>query len=187
MAVPAAVIFNKTDIAKPDATFAEYADIGYTTVSCSASQGTGLDQVQALMRDKTAIIVGQSGVGKSSIINAILGSDAQKTAEISGKTREGRHTTVNSIMLPLPGGGAVIDSPGVRDYAPALESVVQVINGFREIAAAGHDCRFANCRHMQEPGCAVKAAVESSQINARRYESFRRALILTEQRTQGRY
>ena len=187
MGVPGAVVFNKTDIAEPDAAFAEYEDIGYTTVRCSAALGTGLEKVSELLLDKTAIIVGQSGVGKSSIINALLGSDAQKTAEISGKTREGRHTTVNSIMLPLPAGGVVIDSPGVRDYAPALESVAEVIHGFREIEAAGHDCRFANCRHLQEPGCAVKTAVEALQITARRYESFRRAVILTEQRTQGRY
>ena len=183
MRVPAAVVFNKTDIAEPDSTLAEYENIGYTTVHCSASSGDGLDRVNELLRDKTAIIVGQSGVGKSSIINALLGSEAQRTAAISAKTREGRHTTVNSIMLSLPGGGTVIDSPGVRDYAPALESAAQVIQGFREIEKAGHDCRFANCRHLQEPGCAVKAAVEAAQINARRYESFRRAVKRTVQAT----
>jgi ribosome biogenesis GTPase len=178
MRIPAVVVFNKTDIAEPDATLAEYENIGYATLRCSASSGAGLDAIDGLLRGRTAIIVGQSGVGKSSIINALLGSDAQKTAGISSKTREGRHTTVNSIMLPLPGGGAVIDSPGVRDYAPALESVAQVILGFREIEQAGHDCRFANCRHLREPGCAVKAAVEASQISARRYESYRRSLRL---------
>ena len=98
------------------------------------------------------------------------------TGEVSAKTREGRHTTVNSQMLSLPAGGEVIDSPGVRDYAPALETAGQVIRGFREIAAAGDHCRFANCRHLREPGCSVKAAVDRGDISGRRYESFRRAL-----------
>ena len=83
-------------------------------------------------------------------------------------------------MLALPGGGTIIDSPGVRDYAPALESATQVIRGFREVENAGHDCRFANCRHLQEPGCAVKAGVDDGTVSARRYESYRRLLALTE-------
>jgi ribosome biogenesis GTPase len=132
------------------------------------------------LRDHTAIIVGQSGVGKSSIINSLLGEESLRTAEISGKTREGRHTTVNSELLDLPEGGTVIDSPGVRDYAPALTNAGQVLRGFREIDEAGQNCRFANCRHLREPGCAVKAAVESGAISARRYESYRRLLALTE-------
>ena len=178
MNIPAVVVFNKTDIAMPDTSLADYGAIGYATVLCSTVTGDGLDALRDLMRDRTAIIVGQSGVGKSTIINALVGEDALKTAQISDKTREGRHTTVNSMMLSLPGGGAVIDSPGVRDYAPALETVPQVIRGFREIETAGHGCRFANCRHLREPGCAVKSAVEAGTIAARRYESYRRALRL---------
>jgi ribosome biogenesis GTPase len=149
-------------------------------VECSAESGENIDRVASLLRDQTAIIVGQSGVGKSSIINSLLGEKALRTAEISGKTREGRHTTVNSEMLSLPGGGTIIDSPGVRDYAPALQDSGQVLRGFREIDAAGQGCRFANCRHRREPGCAVKAAVESAAISARRYESYKRLLTLTE-------
>ena len=103
---------------------------------------------------------------------------------MSGKTREGKHTTVNSIMLALPGGGNIIDSPGVRDYAPALQSATQVIHGFREIEEARYGCRFANCRHLREPDCAVKAAVEDGTISSRRYESYKRLLNLTEKLDQ---
>jgi ribosome biogenesis GTPase len=176
MGVPAVVVYNKTDIAAPDATFGEFADIGYFTAMCSATDGTGLNNIQRLLQDRSAIIVGQSGVGKSSIINALLGTEAQRTAEVSEKSREGRHTTANSMMLRLPGGGVVIDSPGVRDYAPALETVSQVIQVFREVEEAGHDCRFANCRHLREPGCAVKAAVDDGAISERRYSSYKRSV-----------
>ena len=82
-------------------------------------------------------------------------------------------------MLDLPGEGGVIDSPGVRDYAPAIDTEEEVISGFREIDEAGHDCRFANCRHLREPDCAVKSAVDDGSISPRRYESFKRLMVLT--------
>ena len=180
MAARGVVIFNKIDLADADSNFGDYASIGYGTVRCSAASGENVAQISALVGQQTAIIVGQSGVGKSSIINALLAGSSLRTAEISGKTSEGRHTTVNSEMLELPGGGFIIDSPGVRDYAPALQAVADVVHGFREIADAGQSCRFANCRHLREPGCAVKGAVSSSTISPRRYESYRRLLALTE-------
>ena len=116
----------------------------------------------------------------------MLDSEIQPTGELSGKWHEGRHTTVNSVMLDLPGGGAVIDSPGVRDYAPAIEATTDVATGFVEIRGAAANCRFANCQHMAEPGCAVKAAVEAGQISERRYESYRRLVILTAQLRERR-
>jgi ribosome biogenesis GTPase len=187
MGVQAAVIYNKSDLEtqndESDAVLRDYEELGYPTVRCSATSGDRLPAVQTLLAGKTSIIVGQSGVGKSSIINRLLGGAQQRTAEISDKTGEGRHTTVNSMMITLPGGGDIIDSPGVRDYAPALASAAEVIRGFREIETAGHECRFANCRHLREPNCAVKAAVETEAISARRYESYRRLLILTEKLT----
>lgn len=180
MRADALVLFNKTDVATADEHFFDYERVGYEALSCSATQRQNLEGIDAKIGQRTAIMVGQSGVGKSSIINAMLGDDAQRTAAISDKTKEGRHTTVNSEMLELPGGGHVIDSPGVRDYAPALNDRSQVMMGFREIQSAGQDCRFSNCRHLREPRCAVKAAVESGEISERRYESYRRLLALTE-------
>ena len=184
MGVPAAVVYNKTDLAEcgteSKADLVVYDNAGYTVIRCSADNGSNIELVKQTIGDSIAIVVGQSGVGKSSIINELMGGREQRTAEVSTKTGEGKHTTVNSMMLDLPGGGFVIDSPGVRDFAPALESPGQVVRGFREIENAGHDCRFANCKHLQEPACAVKTAVESDEISARRYESYRRLLRLTE-------
>ena len=183
LGIAAVIAFNKSDI---DATtepigaeLVAYDRAGYRTIRCSARSGDGMDGVQDAIGNRTAIIVGQSGVGKSSMINYLMGGEQQRTADVSRKTGAGRHTTVNSVMLELPRGGRVIDSPGVRDYAPALGDAREVVVGFREIETAGHECRFANCRHLREPGCAVKAAVESGTISARRYESYRRLLNLT--------
>ena len=185
----AAVIFNKSDLPTGEAVdevLEDYARIGYGAVRCSAKTGLNLDAVAALLRDGVSIVVGQSGVGKSSLINRLLRDERQRVAAVSERSGEGRHTTVNSAMLQLPGGGAVIDSPGVRDYAPALRPE-EVVIGYREIAAAGQNCRFANCRHLREPGCAAKAAVESGEISKRRYDSYRHLLALTEKLTSKRY
>ncbi len=191
MGIAAAVVFNKIDLDTDASSNAEelenYARIGYDVVQCSAKKGPGTADIGDLMKNRCAIIVGQSGVGKSSIINRLVGDATQRTSAVSDKTGEGRHTTVNSVMIPLPGGGSVIDSPGVRDYAPALESSTIAAKGFREITAAAQHCKFANCRHLREPGCAVKAGVEDETISARRYESYKRIVNLTEQLSDGRY
>jgi ribosome biogenesis GTPase len=185
----AAVVFNKIDLhdaESSDAVLEDYARIGYRTVRCSAKSGDNVEAVAALLHDGVSIIVGQSGVGKSSLINCLLRDERQRVAAISDRSGEGRHTTVNSALLQLPGGGAVIDSPGVRDYAPALQPA-EVVAGYREIAAAGRDCRFANCRHLREPGCAVKHAVEEGTISERRYDSYRHLLALTTKLTSGKF
>jgi ribosome biogenesis GTPase len=191
MQVTAAVVFNKIDllvghdIEIPE--LQEYRDIGYAVIECSAETGQGTDDVQQFLTGKCGIVVGQSGVGKSSLINQMVADSQQRTADISSKTGEGRHTTVNSVMIGLQNGGSIIDSPGVRDYAPALSSSTDAALGFREIAAAAQSCRFANCRHLREPGCAVKEGVDQNTISYRRYESFKRVVNLTEKLAEGKY
>ncbi len=184
MRIPAVVVYNKTDLGMQDdrslAEFQEYERIGYPSLRCSAKNDSNLDELLDLLGSKISIIVGQSGVGKSTIINKLTSSAKQRTGEVSGKSGEGRHTTVNSVMLSLPNGGSVIDSPGVRDYAPALQSPADVVHGFREIADAAAGCRFANCRHLREPKCAVISAIDDGSISARRYESYRRSLALAD-------
>ena len=191
MGVNVLVVFNKTDLLEghdieiPE--LGEYRDIGLPVLECSAETGKGTDEIRNALSGQCAIVVGQSGVGKSSLINQMISESQQRTADISSKTGEGRHTTVNSVMIPLQGGGSVIDSPGVRDYAPALATSTDAALGFREIAAAAQSCRFANCRHLREPGCAVKNAVDEDTISYRRYESFKRVVNLTEKLAEGKY
>jgi ribosome biogenesis GTPase len=189
MGTSAAVVFNKVDLPGAgaiDEILDDYVRIGYPALRCSAKTGHNIDAVAGLLRDGISIIVGQSGVGKSSLINRLLEDDRQRVAAVSEKSGEGRHTTVNSAMLQLPGGGAVIDSPGVRDYAPALKAD-EVVVGYREIAAAAQGCRFANCRHLREPGCAVKEAVDAGEVSKRRYDSYRHLLALTAKLTRDQY
>ena len=185
------VVFNKIDLLDGHdieiGELAEYRDIGLTVIETSAVEGRGDRLLQDVLAGRVAIVVGQSGVGKSSLINQLAEQSQQKTADISGKTGEGRHTTVNSVMIHLKNNSQVIDSPGVRDYAPALEDIEDAAGGFREIVAAAEACRFANCRHLREPGCAVKAAVEAGTISERRYESYKRLINLTEKLSAGRF
>lgn len=190
MNIDAAVVYNKAELdSDPRPTIAAlkvYEKIGYSTVQCSAKNRQNIDQLGRLLAGKTSIIVGQSGVGKSSIINILSSEPDQKTREVSAGTGEGRHTTVNSVMLDIADGGKVIDSPGVRDYAPATQTNAQVATSFREIKTLSYDCRFANCQHLQEPNCAVKEGIDSGAISKRRYDSYRRLIVLSEQLAKKR-
>lgn len=190
MGIGGIVVYNKCDLETAPETQQElenYESLGYSAVQTSAKTGVNIESLRQCIGRRLTIIVGQSGVGKSTLINALADDELLKTAAVSRKHREGRHTTVTSSMIRLDGGGTVIDSPGVRDYAPMLESFQDVQQGFREIRDVAEQCRFADCRHLQEPGCAVKAAVDAGSLRARRYESFRRAVFLSEKIVRGRY
>ena len=190
MPTAAILVLNKTDRVMPDGVdvaLAEYRQLGYGVIATSAKSGDNLARLGASLRGQTSLIVGQSGAGKSSIINKLSSTSQQKTQVISGKTGEGKHTTVNSTVLPLDAGGFVIDSPGVRDFAPAFTTGDAVAAGFVEIRNRAAECRFADCRHLKEPECAVKAAVQEGAISARRYESYRRAIALVRRWHEERY
>jgi ribosome biogenesis GTPase / thiamine phosphate phosphatase len=182
MGAAAIAVCNKADLGGADALpeLGEYRAAGYPVLDVSALTGQGLDDLRERLAGHRSILVGQSGVGKSSLLNALLPGIDAATAAISEATGEGRHRTTATTLHPLPCGGALLDSPGVRDFAPALDDPRLAAAGFREIVALADRCRFANCRHMREPGCAVKDAVEAGTLSPRRYESYRRLLRLTE-------
>jgi len=185
MGIECMVVLNKTDLRAEsmefDASLDDYSRIAYRVVSCSAKTGTNLDQLSAELAGKVSLIVGQSGVGKSSVINRIVVDAELRTGPLSDTSGEGRHTTVNSVLLDLPGGGAVIDSPGVREYAPTVAVMKDINRGFREILELSRQCRFADCKHLREPDCAVKSAVDDESISARRYESYKRLMSTSSQ------
>jgi ribosome biogenesis GTPase len=171
------LVANKCDIAEPDPeVLANYRRLGFPIVATSSSDGSGLDILARVFAGQSGVLVGQSGVGKTSLINALVPDADALTGQLVNKTGEGRHTTSASLMYALPGGGWLIDTPGVRDFVPKLDSVASVATGFREIHQFGRECRFSNCRHLREPGCAVKAAVRDGQIAERRYASYKRLI-----------
>jgi ribosome biogenesis GTPase len=179
------VLINKADITGAGELVAaiadEYRRAGYPVVLLSAVEGQGLDDLRALLRGEVTLLVGQSGVGKSTLCNALVPASLRPTGALSAATGEGTHTTVAATLLPLPGGGELVDSPGVRDFAPAPVSEAKVQTGWPEIREAAAGCRFNNCSHLREPGCAVQAAVESGRISARRFEGYRRLANLLRQ------
>ncbi len=162
-----------------------YAAVGYECITVSATTGEGVDALLSASTGHVAALVGQSGVGKSSLVRR-LAPDVE--VEIGGLVRkeEGRHTTTVSRLYELTGGGRLIDSPGVRDFAPAVDHLDPRDLGFREVARLAPRCRFQDCRHMREPGCAVQQGVESGSMDARRYESYRRLRRLAEELTAAR-
>lgn len=177
--VSGAVIVNKCDI-DASGSFAEiveeYRHAGYPVLAVSAREQHGIDALHALVRNQSTMLAGQSGVGKSTLTNALIPASQRLTRTLSDSTGEGRHTTVSTALFKLPGGGELIDSPGVRDYAPALISDAMVQVGWPEFMALNGQCKFNNCLHLREPGCAVLAAIDAGSISERRYESYKRLL-----------
>ena len=175
------IVFNKLDLGEPPwEELAAYEDLVDSICPTSAKQGSGLTGLAASMAAERSVMIGQSGVGKSSLINTLLGDALQAVNELSEKSGQGRHTTSTAVLYGLPEGGELIDSPGVRDYAPYIADSRDVQRGFKEFAHYSGECRFDDCRHLAEPDCAIKAAVATGEIAARRYQSFKNLLELTE-------
>ncbi len=182
--ITALIVRNKVDLATTpelDAEISNYAALGYPVVVASTQHNSGIDELARHLEKHRSVLVGQSGVGKSSLANALVPGLGAATAELSAATEEGKHVTSVSTLHHLPSGGDLIDSPGVRDFAPAIERIGRAADAFREIAARAGECRFSDCRHLREPDCAVLAAVEAGSIERRRYESFKRLGRLREQ------
>jgi len=169
------IAVNKADLADAldAAELSAYTSAGYSHLACSAKAGSGLDPLQQALGGAISVLVGQSGVGKSSLVAALLPEVEVTTGELM-REEEGRHTTTASRAYPLKPDGTLIDSPGVRDFAPAIDQLDERTLGFPEVERLAPGCRFQDCRHMQEPDCAVIAAVEDESLLARRYESYRR-------------
>jgi ribosome biogenesis GTPase len=180
--IPAVIVFNKIDLfgKKEEERFAElketYETIGYKVLATSVENKQGLDAVKALLKDKTTLLSGHSGVGKSSFINVLFPDLQLKTQDVSGWSGKGLHTTTFAEMFDLPGGGKVIDTPGIRELGLVDISKQELSHYFPEMRALVNECQFNNCLHVNEPGCAVKEAVREGRISEDRYVSY--AVIL---------
>ena len=170
------LVLNKIDLVADNRNFdpylAEYETAGFVVLRTSVHQPDTLTALRQALEGETSIFVGQSGVGKSSLLNALVPGLDAATSAVSEQTGAGRHTTTVSILHALPSGGEIIDSPGVRDYAPVVNEPAEAIHGFPELAEFRGACRFNDCRHLTEPDCAARSAVERGSISERRYRSY---------------
>ncbi len=186
--IAATLVLNKRDLPLDDelkADLAAYATAGYGTITCSARSGEGIEALIETSANAVAALVGQSGVGKSSLVRRLIPLANVEVGELV-REEEGRHTTTTSRMFDLPRGGHLIDSPGVRDFAPAIDRLDARTLGFAEVDRLAPQCRFQDCLHIREPNCAVRRAAESGSLNARRYESYRRLRRLYDELVKAR-
>ena len=188
--IPVALIFNKADSLSAEeggtaaALAALYGGMGYECLHVSALTGLGMDAVGELLRGKVSLLSGHSGVGKSTLVNRLLPGASRRTADISEAHGTGVHTTTYSEMLPLPQGGYVIDSPGIKGFGTFDIGPGELCGYFRDIFAVSKGCRFSNCTHTHEPGCAVREALEKGGLAPSRYVSY---LSMMEDRDGDRY
>ncbi len=178
--IPALLILNKSDLLDDSnreplrKMLAEYAALGYAHLELSCFGD--LTELSARIADKTVVFVGQSGVGKSSLVNVLLPQAMQRVNIISDNSQLGQHTTTTTRLFPLTNGGALIDSPGIREFGVWHLNEQQIQDGFIELRNLYGSCRFRNCQHLSEPDCALKLAVEKGEILPRRLESLHRLL-----------
>lgn len=188
--VPVVLVFNKTDLLTEEELHYErmmmtlYQTIGYACYEISAATGAGIDRLIPLLQDKVTLLSGNSGVGKSTLINQILPGVNLRTAEISDAHNIGMHTTTFSEMLELPDGGYLIDTPGIKGFGTFDMEPEELTGYFKEIFKFSEGCKFNNCTHTHEPGCAVLAAVENHYIAESRYRSY---LNMLEDKDENKY
>ena len=195
--VPVVLVFNKTDLLDDDlrgyqgAVVNLYETIGYECRQVSAETGQGIDDLRALMQSKITLLSGNSGVGKSTLINKLVPGVNLRTAEISDAHNMGMHTTTFSEMIPLPEadgeqgkGGYLIDTPGIKGFGTFDMEPEEITSYFKDIFHFSKDCRFSNCTHTHEPGCAVLKAVEEHYIAESRYQSY---LSMLDDKEEGKY
>ncbi len=188
--VPVVLVFNKTDLLGDDERHYQqqmvelYETIGYPCIEISAETGMGIDQLQTLLKQKVTLVSGNSGVGKSTLINAIIPHADQRTAEISNAHGTGMHTTTFSEMIELAEGGYLIDTPGIKGFGTFDIEREELTSYFKEIFEFSKDCKFNNCTHTHEPGCAVLQAVENHYISVSRYQSY---LNMLEDKDDSKY
>ena len=176
--IPALIVFNKSDLWTPEIT--EYANelkdmyekIGYEVIFTSATNGEGIEELKSLIKNKISLLAGNSGVGKTSLINALVPGLNLKTGDVSDIHHTGTHTTTFSEMIPLPEGGELIDIPGVKGFGMIEYQPAEVGHYFPEIFKKSSECRYGDCRHLGEPGCAVEEAVEKGEISPSRFASY---------------
>jgi len=188
--IPAAIFFNKADrYSEEDREYADalvnlYKTIGYPTYQISAEKDKDLSFIKDLLKDRITLFSGHSGVGKSTLINRLIPGLQQKTHEISEYHNKGMHTTTFSEMLPLPEGGYIIDTPGIKGFGVVDMKAMEISHYFPEIFRFSKNCRFGDCTHRREPGCAVLKALEDHYIAESRYKSY---LGMIEDCTDGKY
>lgn len=175
------LVFNKADLSSGEyrqlvAEDAQvYSALGYLALLTSAESGEGLDALRAAFQGRVSAVIGPSGVGKSTLLNSLAPGLGLRTADVSlDRDGRGRHTTTTAELIPLPGGGFVVDTPGVRGFALSDVSVDEVGDGFREVVTLATSCRFRDCAHRDEPGCAVREGVAAGQMDEERYQSYLR-------------
>jgi ribosome biogenesis GTPase len=182
------LVVNKIELGIDDQLAAQldvFTAAGYRWFPCSVKTGEGIDALLEICAGQVAALVGQSGVGKSSLVDRLIPGAGVEIGDLV-REEEGRHTTTASRMFDLPLSGNLIDSPGVRDFAPAVDRLDARSLGFVEVERLAPQCRFSDCRHMREPGCAVQGATENGGMSPRRYESYRRLRRLYEELTAAR-